>query len=52
VIGALLGDLETRRRLGARALKVVQENRGAIERTVDLILSRLDTGEFYVARSS
>jgi len=48
-IDALLRDPDARRRLGDQALKVVQENRGAIDRTVDMILSRLDTGELYVA---
>jgi 3-deoxy-D-manno-octulosonic-acid transferase len=48
-IDALLRDPESRRLLGTQALKVVQENRGAIDRTVDMILSRLDTGELYVA---
>lgn len=45
----LLQDPEGRERLGAQALKVVQQNRGAIDRTVDMILSRLDTTELYVA---
>jgi 3-deoxy-D-manno-octulosonic-acid transferase len=45
----LLEDPQGRERLGAQALKVVQQNRGAIDRTVDMILSRLDTTELYVA---
>jgi 3-deoxy-D-manno-octulosonic-acid transferase len=49
VIDGLLGDSESRRRLGVQALRVVQENRGAIDRTVDMILNCLDPGEVYVA---
>jgi 3-deoxy-D-manno-octulosonic-acid transferase len=48
-----LADLlanETRRaELGRNALAVVEENRGAVERTVDMILEHLDGGELYVA---
>jgi 3-deoxy-D-manno-octulosonic-acid transferase len=49
VTDTLLRDGGRRERMGAQALKVVQENRGAIDRTVDMILNRLDTGELYVA---
>lgn len=47
-IDHLLLDAECRKRLGLNAIKVVQENRGAIDRTVDMILSRLDAEEHYV----
>ncbi len=48
-IGDLLGDENHRGKLGENALKVVRENLGAIERTVDMIVSHLDGGEMYVA---
>ena len=38
-----------REQLGRNALKVVRENLGAIERTVDMIVEHLDSGELYVA---
>jgi 3-deoxy-D-manno-octulosonic-acid transferase len=37
-IDVLLKDPERRQQLGAQALQVVQDNRGAIDRTVDMIL--------------
>lgn len=40
-LGQLLGDARLRSELGARALKVVQENSGATHRTVDLIMEKL-----------
>jgi 3-deoxy-D-manno-octulosonic-acid transferase len=45
----LLGDEGRRAELGRNALTVVEENRGALERTVDMILEHLDGGELYVA---
>ncbi len=48
-IDVLLKDPERRQQLGARALQVVQDNRGAIDRTVDMILDRLGASELYVA---
>jgi 3-deoxy-D-manno-octulosonic-acid transferase len=45
----LLSDAALRRRLGENAEKVVHENLGAIERTVEMIVSRLEEGELYVA---
>ncbi|MCL4176548.1 MAG: 3-deoxy-D-manno-octulosonic acid transferase [Verrucomicrobia bacterium] len=48
-IDVLLKDPERRQRVGARALQVVQDNRGAIDRTVDMILDRLGASELYVA---
>ncbi len=47
-IEGLLRDPDRREHLGAQAMKVVQENRGAIDRTVGLILRQLDTRELYV----
>src|SRR5256886_2440509 len=41
VLGGLLGDEKRRETLARNALKVVGENRGAIERTADLIVKRL-----------
>jgi 3-deoxy-D-manno-octulosonic-acid transferase len=48
-IDVLLKEPERRQQLGARALQVVQDNRGAIDRTVDMILDRLGASELYVA---
>jgi 3-deoxy-D-manno-octulosonic-acid transferase len=44
VLGDLLGNESRRRELGRNALKVVRENLGAIDRTVDLIVKRLAPG--------
>ena len=49
-LAALLTDGDRREQLGQNALKVVRENLGGIERTVDMILKRLDDGAFYVKR--
>jgi 3-deoxy-D-manno-octulosonic-acid transferase len=48
-LSELLADPERRARLGENARAVVRENQGAIERTVDLIVEHLDTGELYIA---
>ncbi len=48
-MGDLLADEARREQLGRNALKVVHENLGAIERTVDMIVERLADGEMYVA---
>jgi 3-deoxy-D-manno-octulosonic-acid transferase len=40
-LGDLLGDEEARRQLGGNAQKVVRENLGAVERTVNMIAQRL-----------
>jgi 3-deoxy-D-manno-octulosonic-acid transferase len=45
----LLGDAARRQQLGRNALRVVHENQGAIERTVEMIVKHLDGGELYVA---
>jgi 3-deoxy-D-manno-octulosonic-acid transferase len=49
VFAELLGNEARRRELGERAAKVVRENMGAVDRTVDMIVRHLDTGEHYVA---
>jgi 3-deoxy-D-manno-octulosonic-acid transferase len=49
-LNALLTDAERREQLGRNALKVVRENLGGVERTVDMILDHLDGDVFYVAR--
>jgi 3-deoxy-D-manno-octulosonic-acid transferase len=48
-LGELLADSARAERLGRNALKVVQDNLGAIERTADMILKHLEGGELYVA---
>jgi 3-deoxy-D-manno-octulosonic-acid transferase len=48
-LAALLADEGRRLQLGDNALKVVRENLGAIERTVDMIVEQLDQDTFYVA---
>ena len=45
----LLADPERAARLGRNALKVVKENLGAIDRTVEMIVGHLDDGEMFVA---
>jgi 3-deoxy-D-manno-octulosonic-acid transferase len=49
VLGELLADESRREQLGRNALKVVHENLGAIDRTVDMIVKHLATGELFVA---
>lgn len=46
----LLGDEELRNQLGSNALKVVRENLGAVDRTVDVILQGLSGKEIYIKR--
>jgi 3-deoxy-D-manno-octulosonic-acid transferase len=48
VLGELLADPARRQTLGRNALKVVRENLGAIDRTVDMILKRLGDENPYV----
>ena len=48
-LGELLADKNLRETLGRNALKVVQENRGAIDRTVDLVVKHLAGGERPIA---
>jgi 3-deoxy-D-manno-octulosonic-acid transferase len=47
-LAQLLADPARRQQLGQNAQKVVRENLGAIERTVDMIVESLDQKEFYV----
>ena len=49
VLGELLTDESRRVDMGRNALKVVRENQGAIDRTVDMIIKHLADGEMYVA---
>ena len=49
VLSNLLTDEARREQLGRNALKVVHENLGAIERTVDMIVERFANGEMFVA---
>jgi 3-deoxy-D-manno-octulosonic-acid transferase len=49
VLGELLADEARRERLGRNALKVVHQNLGAAERTVDMILKHLEDRQLYIA---
>jgi 3-deoxy-D-manno-octulosonic-acid transferase len=49
VLAELLADAPRREELGRNAVKVVRENLGAIDRTVDMIVRHLDNGELYIA---
>jgi len=49
VLGELLADRGRREELGARALEVVHENLGAIDRTVEMIIKHLEGKDLYVA---
>ena len=48
-LAELIADEKRRETLGQNALRVVRENRGAIERTVDMIVKHLEGGDLYVA---
>jgi 3-deoxy-D-manno-octulosonic-acid transferase len=48
-IGELLENPQRRQALGRNAIEVVRENLGAVERTVNMIVERLDPSEIYVA---
>jgi 3-deoxy-D-manno-octulosonic-acid transferase len=48
-LGELLADEARRKQLGRNALKVVHENLGAVERTVDMIVETLAASDHYVA---
>lgn len=48
--GELLANETRRAELGRRAVKVVRENLGAIDRTVDMIIKHLDNGEIYIKK--
>jgi len=45
----LLENESRREQLGRNALKVVRENLGAIDRTVEMIVSQLKGGDLFVA---
>jgi 3-deoxy-D-manno-octulosonic-acid transferase len=48
-LGELLADPARAAELGRNAQRVVRENSGGIERTVDMIVEHFDGGEIYVA---
>jgi 3-deoxy-D-manno-octulosonic-acid transferase len=48
-IAGMLSDPAKRHAVGLAAHQVVQENLGAIERTVDMIVEHLEGGEHYIA---
>jgi 3-deoxy-D-manno-octulosonic-acid transferase len=49
-LAELLASETRRAELGRNAIKVVRENLGAIDRTVDMIVKRLDNGEIYIKK--
>ena len=49
VFADLLGNETRRRELGESAARVVRENMGAVDRTVEMIVRHLDTGDHYIA---
>ena len=49
VLGELLADESRRAELGRNALKVVRDNQGAIDRTVEMIVRHLAGGEMYIS---
>jgi 3-deoxy-D-manno-octulosonic-acid transferase len=48
-IAELLADETRRAELGRNAQRVVRENLGAIDRTVEMILEKLEPREIYIA---
>ena len=52
VLAELLVDEARREGLGRNALRVVNENLGAVERTVDMIVAHLEGGKMYVVPRS
>jgi 3-deoxy-D-manno-octulosonic-acid transferase len=50
-IGDLLANEGRRCELGENAAKIVRENMGAIDRTVEMIIRHLENGELYIAPS-
>ena len=48
-LGDLLADEARRDQIGRNALKVVRENLGAVERTVDMIVEHFSTRDLYIA---
>jgi 3-deoxy-D-manno-octulosonic-acid transferase len=51
-LAQLLADGDLRQQLGHNALKVVRQNQGSIERTVEMIVRHLHGEEMYVTRTS
>ena len=49
-IGELLADEARRAELGRNAKRVVRENLGAVDRTVEMILEKLEPGDIFIAR--
>jgi 3-deoxy-D-manno-octulosonic-acid transferase len=49
-LAELLANEPRRAELGRNAVKVVRENLGAIDRTVDMIVKHLDNGEIYIKK--
>lgn len=49
ILAELLADDGRRAELGRNALKVVRENQGAIERTVEMVVKHLHGGDMYIA---
>lgn len=49
-LGMLLTDRDRAKALGVNALKVVRENLGAIEKTVELIAKQLEHTDVYIAK--
>ena len=49
MLAGLLADEPRRHLLGRNALKVVRENLGAIDRTLDMIIKRLEEEQLYIA---
>ena len=49
-LGELLGDEARRAELGEKAAKVVREKLGSINKTIDMIVERLDNGEIYIRK--
>jgi 3-deoxy-D-manno-octulosonic-acid transferase len=47
-IGDLLADPERREELGRNAQRIVRENQGAVERTVEMILKGLASRDLYI----
>lgn len=48
-VDRLLRNPDQRERIGQNALRVVRDNQGAIERTVEMILRHLEGGDLYIA---
>jgi 3-deoxy-D-manno-octulosonic-acid transferase len=48
-LAMILADKEKAAEMGRAAIRVVRENQGAIERTVDMIVAHIDARDIYVA---